>query len=34
MLLIWVYAIVKTPEPAQAGLRLGKQPALAEVMSD
>jgi len=34
MLLIWIYAIVKEPEPVPVRLRLGKRTALAQVVSD
>lgn len=34
MLLIWIYAIAKTSEPVGGLVRLGKQAALAEAVSD
>jgi hypothetical protein len=34
MLLIWIYAIVKVPEPTPASVPLGKHAALAEAVSE
>jgi hypothetical protein len=34
MLLIWIYAIVKTPQAVSVGSQVGKQAALAEAVAD